>query len=142
MDRYWGAITITSSDYNTLSSETEFNEYVEDMEETYVCEKTQTVELSDTQAANGAFEDFETYLMSKKISFKRDSSGYCECLPETRVYDSANNVDETIYTDESGNPVIYAETLKKVLDQAGSEKEAMLSLSSMLDMQSKLLKML
>ncbi len=92
----------------------------------YACIEKGIFTLEDCQARYGQFEDLENTLVLKKIPFDRESAGYCEFIPELRVYRPEMDRDMTFLLCD-GEPVVSVEMVRSQLRVGAFALEAYLN---------------
>jgi len=81
--------------------------------------KGQTVRFTDDEACYGQFEDLESWLTSHGIDFDRHSDARYEYDGEN-AYGRGRRRPVIVNADQSGNPQVGAEEVRKVLDSQAS----------------------
>ena len=94
---------------------------------------THYLELENTEALWGRFEELEAYLMGQSIPFDRLSDGGYEFSPELRKFrprltDGGSNigrpeVDRTFLCDHNNHPAVTATDIEKAIAETRTRKE-------------------
>jgi hypothetical protein len=116
-DRFKGTITILSKDYDRP----EIKELLEreNFDTKEVC--GDMIELTNSSACYGKFEELEWNLIERGIPFDRFSEGFFEYLPEVRQYrparDGRDQIDQLVRLSNGEETYIELKDIKEILEQ-------------------------